>query len=112
MAGSPTRTLRRVAKIEEAALDLARSTVAACPQRFLDATAKLPNTPLKRAWIETVEATMQAHFATERLGALLREKAGDDAPSAFERVGVAMQETGAAAQRADNGEQHNGQHPS
>jgi hypothetical protein len=90
MAGSPTRTLRRVAQIEETALDLARSTVEACPQRFLDPAIKEPNTPLRRAWVETVGATMEAHLATERLGALLREKAGADAPSAFARMGAEM----------------------
>lgn len=111
MAGSPTRTLRRVEKIEQRAIELAYDVAAAAPASFLEPldskSVPFPRDPLRRAWISAVEAAMGANVELERLGDLLREKAGSSEPSPFARLGAAM--AGAMAQGSEDGEQHNGE---
>ena len=68
--------------LEEMAIGLSAETFLYTPQQYLDNPN--PGDPIGRAWNQCVHATMGASIACERLGDLLRAKAGIKEPGPTE----------------------------
>ena len=106
MAGSPTRTLRRVERLEQQSITLADDVLHAAPAAFVQPDSKpvpFPRDPLRRAWLSAVEAAMTASVALEALGDHLRAKAGNGTVGPFAEL-----RAGAIAQGGEeDGEQRN-----
>lgn len=79
MAGRPRKMAENVARFEEQAIRLSAGVSFTMPEQYR--TAPDPRDPFFRAWAECELATMQASIACERLGNLIREKAGIPGPS-------------------------------
>ncbi len=83
MAGSPTRTKRRVEGFERLSIELSFGVVNAAPKRFVEPwppePKKMtnPRDALYSLWLSAVAQTMMATIALEQLGDHLREKAGN-----------------------------------
>lgn len=82
MAGRPKKMARIAEEIEDWAIYLAAKTFLEAPRQYVD-RANLDD-PIGRAWWEAVRATMLASITCERLGILLRAKAGIPGPGPAE----------------------------
>lgn len=98
MAGRPLKMVRRVEELEETAIDLSVGVYFTIPEQYLDSSA--PTDPICAAWNQCVKLTMLASLACERLGDLLRGRAGITEPSPRQRF-FADAEDGAQAGQSD-----------
>ncbi len=78
MAGRPLKMAEKAAEFEDAAICLSGEVFLAMPGQYR--RDPMPDDPLCRAWNDCVRATMCAVNACERLGDLLRERAGITEP--------------------------------
>ncbi|TWT43955.1 hypothetical protein RAS1_03590 [Phycisphaerae bacterium RAS1] len=89
MAGRPRRMLRRVEDLEVAAFALAFDVFLAAPEQYTNLPARLKgrtNDAVASAWRSAVRAATVASTALERLGDVLRAKAGVTEPGPVARA--------------------------
>jgi len=81
MAGRPKTMARRVGQLEEVGQALACEVLEAAPRQYLDGYPdKPPVGAIGQAWVEAAETAVAASIALERLGGLLRARAGITEP--------------------------------
>ena len=78
MPGRPRKMARKVAEFEEVAIYLSADVFYTIPLQYR--RQPNPRDPLNRAWNHALKATGQASIELERLGDLLRAKAGISEP--------------------------------
>jgi len=98
MAGRPKTMIRRVGQLEEVGQALACEVLEAAPSQYLDARlpGKPPVDPIGRAWVEAAETAVATAEALERLGGLLRAKAGITEPGPAEPPTAGVEADGPA----------------
>jgi hypothetical protein len=84
MAGRPRMMAGKGTELEEAALELSMRAFDAVPSVYQQ--RKGGNDPLAAAWNEVVDSAMRASIACERLGHLLRARAGITGPSPTQKL--------------------------
>jgi hypothetical protein len=73
-------------KLEERAAGLSWDVFSAIPDQYLDRDPYGQSDPLAAAWNWAVNASMEASFALEHLGDLLRTKAGITEPWPYRKL--------------------------
>ena len=93
---------KRVANLEEQAADLAVDVFCTIPRQYLDKSN--PRDPINRAWNIAVNTAASAMIEMERLGDLMRERAGITEPGPLASLcsGCGEGETGAAETAGDD----------